>query len=172
MNIKHLAIAAFAAMAAFAAPVMADTKVAVLDTQEVVNSTNAAKRAVESLKKQRDDAQKKINAMEAPLIEKQKKLVDQRAVMAADKFAEAEGALRKEVGQFRAQAVSLQENLAKENARLFKSIADAVRNASEAIAKEKGYDLILPKSVIIYSSAGVADISADVLSRANTALDK
>lgn len=167
-------IAAIALMlGAWAVPAHAvDSKIAVFDAQQVINGTNAAKRAISALTGKRNAAQSKIDALEKPLLDKRKKLAEQQAVMAADKFRTEQEAFAKELVAFRNQAQQIQNGLDEDNMKLRKQIADAVRSAVEAIAKEKGYDVVLPKGMTFYTSANVPDISADALARANKLLDK
>ncbi|MFZ2587226.1 MAG: OmpH family outer membrane protein [Alphaproteobacteria bacterium] len=150
----------------------AELKVAVLDGQMVINQTNAAKRAVETLKGARDAAQKQIAALEAPLVDKQKKLADQQKVLAPDKFAAEQQAFQKDVAAFRAKAGGIQTELEKKGLGLRKQIADTVRGIVESLSKQRGYDLVVPKAMVFYTSANVTDISAEVLAQANAALDK
>jgi outer membrane protein len=173
MKLKTLAAAALIAAAAFVGQAnAAELKIAVLDSQKVINDTNASKRAVETLKKNRDEAQKKINALEAPLVEKQKKLAEQQKVLAPDKFAEAQTAFQKDVAAFRAQAQTIQEGLEKNGFALRKQITDAVKGVVNKIAAERKYDLVIPKAMAFYTSANVTDITAEVLAQTNAALDK
>lgn len=170
---KKLIVAAVMALGALVGVAAhAETKVAVFDAQEVLNNTGAAKRAVKDLTAKRNAAQDKINALEKPLIEKQKKLREQQAVMAPDKFAAAKDDFAKDLEKFRAEGEAIQTDLDKENAKVRKQISDAVRTVVEQIAKEKGYDLIVPKNLVFFSSTNVPDISDEVLARANKVLDK
>ena len=146
--------------------------IAVFDTQKVMNGTNAAKRATAELNAKSKAAQTRIDALEKPLIEKKQKLMSQQGVLAADKFQEAGTEFSKEVDAFRQQAQKIQSELDKEIVATRKRISDAVGTAVEAIAKEKGYDIIVPKGMTIYTSVGVPDISTDALARANAVLDK
>lgn len=172
MNIKNFAVAAAMGAAALTAgqAFAAELKVATLDAQQVINDTNAAKRAVSSLQAKRDAAQKQIDGMEAPLLEKRKKLADQN--LTGDKAKTAEEAFGKEVAEFREKAINIQRDLDQANLTARKQIADAVKTVVDTIAKEKGYDLVLPKSVLLYNTGNVPDISADTLKRANAILDK
>lgn len=172
---KYLIAATVAATGLLAQPVLAQTaagSVATLDTLQVVNQTNAAKRALESLKGKRDAAQAKINQLEAPLLAKQKQLAEQQSSMDAAKLKTEQEAFRKQAADFRNQASQIQDGLQEEGLKLRKTIADAVTAAVADIAKEKNYDLVIPKSMVVFSSAKVVDISDEVLKRANAKLDK
>lgn len=146
--------------------------VAVFDAQQVINNTNAAKRAISELTGKRNAAQNQIDALEKPLLDKQQKLRSQQGIMAADKFQQAQADFAKELNDFRQQAQKIQNDLDEQNMKLRKTIADAVKTSVEAIAKEKGYDIVLPKGATFYTGPNVTDISAEVLTRANKALDK
>lgn len=167
-----LAIAMAVAVVAGAQAQAKVQNIAVFDAQQVINNTNAAKRAISELTGKRNAAQSKIDALEKPLLDKQQKLRGQQGVMAADKFQQAQADFAKELNDFRQQAQKIQSDLDEQNMKLRKTIADAVKLAVESIAKEKGYDIVLPKGVTFYTSTGVADISNEVLARANKALDK
>lgn len=171
-SLKTALMAAVMALGAAILPAHAEGKLAVFDAQQVINGTNAAKRAISTLTTRRDAAQTKINALEKPLLEKQQKLREQQAVMAADKFKQAQADFAKDLAAFRVQAQQIQGDLDEENLKLRKQIADVVRSVVEQIAKEKGYDVILPKGMTFYTSANVPDISAEALARANKLLDK
>jgi len=164
-------VMAVAAVAGVQAQAKAPT-IAVFDAQQVINGTNAAKRAISELTGKRNAAQSRIDALEKPLLDKQQKLRSQQGVMAADKFQQAQADFAKELNDFRQQAQKIQGDLDEQNMKLRKTIADAVKVSVEGIAKEKGYDIVLPKGVTFYASPNVVDISAEVLARANKALDK
>ncbi len=165
-------LAGLALAMALATPAWAELKVAVFDAPQVIAGTNAAKRAASTLEGRVKDAQNRIDAMEKPLLEKQKQLRDQQAVMAADKFKQAQEGFAKDLSVFRQQAQNIQQGLDDENIRLRKQIAEAVRGVVEQIAKEQKLDVVLPKGMVFFAGANVPDISAEVLKRANAVLDK
>lgn len=150
----------------------AQTKIAVLDVAEVMANTNAAKRAAESLEGRMNTAQKQISALEKPLLEKQKQLRDQASVMAPDKAKAAQADFGKELGEFRRKVQEINGQLDAENVKLRNRIADGVKSVVTEIAKERAYDVVLPKTMALYTSEAVPDITADVLKRANALLDK
>jgi outer membrane protein len=159
-----------AALATLAQPAVAQVKVAVFDAQNVINNTAAAKRAVSSLKSKRESAQKRINDLEAPLLQKRQQLAEQQGVLAADKFKAAQESFAKDLAGFRAQALGIQEDLDKENLKFRKQISDAVRDVVAEIAKAKGYDVVLPKSVTFFAAPTVPDISSEVLTKVDAKL--
>ena len=163
-------VGASAAMAQAAAPAKAQS-IAVFDTQKVMNGTNAAKRANDDFTTKRRAAQAKVNDLEKPLMDKKQKLIAQQGVMAADKFQQASTDFAKEVDAFRVQAQKITGDLEEQIMQTRKRIADAVGTSVEQLAKEKGYDLVLPRSMVLFTSASVPDISNEILGRANKILD-
>ena len=153
-------------------PAAAQMKVAVFDAQEVITNTNAAKRAVSTLTSRRDGAQKKIDDLEKPLVEKQKQIRGQQAMMSPEKLQEAQAAFAKDLAKFRASAQEIQSDLDRENLKLRKDITDAVRQVVSQLATEQKLDMVLPKGAVFYSSAQVPDLTAEVLKRTNVLLDQ
>ncbi|MCA3244647.1 MAG: OmpH family outer membrane protein [Alphaproteobacteria bacterium] len=161
-----------ALLAGFSLPAFAELKVAVFDAAEVMAGSNAAKRAAGTLEGRVKAAQARINDLEKPLLEKQKQLREQAAVMTPDKAREAQTAFNRDLAAFRQQAQRIQGDLEDENVKLRKRISDGVRSVVEGLAQEKGYDLVLPKGLVFYSGAAVPDVTKDVLARTNALLDK
>jgi outer membrane protein len=162
---------AFLALA-LTTPAWAEMKVAVFDATQVMTSTNAAKRAQTAIEAKVTEAQQRIAALQKPLLEKQKTLKEQAAVMAPDKAREAQATFTKELTAFRTQTEAIQNGLDRDNMQMRKRITDTVRVVVEKIAAEKKYDLVLPKGFAYYSSPMVPDISAEVLAQTNAILDK
>jgi Skp family chaperone for outer membrane proteins len=145
--------------------------IVVLDVVEIVNQTKAHKRAEQALLKERDKAQSKIEKLEKPLIEKRRRLEERRSMLSQEQFLEEQADLRKEVRQFRAEAQSIQEALQREILKRRKEIVDAINSVVAELAKEKGYEVVLPQNVLLYAADSV-DISGEVLKRTNQKLGK
>ena len=147
-------------------------KPAAAQMKVVITNTNAAKRAVSTLTSRRDGAQKKIDDLEKPLVEKQKQIRGQQAMMSPEKLQEAQAAFAKDLAKFRASAQEIQSDLDRENLKLRKDITDAVRQVVSQLATEQKLDMVLPKGAVFYSSAQVPDLTAEVLKRTNVLLDQ
>ncbi len=154
-----------------AVPSFAETSIAVVDMIEVLNESNAQKRNDIALAKKRDDFQEKINKMEAPLLEKKRRLEERRSMMTDEQFIEEQSQLRAEVREVRAEVQTLQESLQREVLRRRKEILGAVNSVVDSLAKAKGYDLVLDKNSIRFAS-DKTNISKEVLKRVNKRLDK
>ena len=146
--------------------------IAVFDNQKVMTSVNAVKRANDTMTAKTKEAKTRIDALEKPLLEKKKQLAAQQGVMAADKFKEATTAFMKDLDSLRQQTAKIESELNKEMFASRKRIIDGVSAAVEAVAKEKGYDIVLPKGNTITTSANVPDITTEAIAKANQMLDK
>lgn len=144
---------------------------AVLDAQKVVNSTNAAERAVKELVAARDAAQAKIDKLEKPLVAKRKALEEKKTILSQDEFLKEQGLLRNEYRSFQIEAQGIQEDLERQNISVRKKISDTVKAVVAEYAKKKGYDIVLPKALLFYATDST-DISDDILKLANQQLDK
>ncbi len=167
-----IAVLAMAFVAATGAHAQAKSlNIAIFDNQKVLTSVNAVKRTNDDMTSKTKAAKAKIDALEKPLLEKQKQLATQKGVMAADKFKEASTGFMKDLENLRQQTAKIEADLNKDMFASRKRIIDGVSAAVDAVAKEKGYDMILPKGMLIYTNVNVPDISNDALARANKLLD-
>lgn len=162
-------LTALFALTAISTPFAAN--IAVLDAQQVINNTNAAKRAVENLTKEREAAQKKVEELETPLIQKREDLEAKKSVLSEEDFMAEQANLRNEIRAFRLEAQTIQEALERKNLTYRKEISDVVKEVVADYSKEKGYDVVLPKALLFYAT-DAADISDDILKRANNKLDQ
>ncbi len=170
LGIAAVAMAFVAATGAYAQA--KPLSIAVFDNQKVMTSVNAVKRANDAMTARTKEAKAKIDGMEKPLLEKKKQLAAQQGVMAADKFKEATDAFMKDLDNLRQQTAKIESDLNKEMFASRKRIIDGVSAAVEQVAKEKGYDIVLPKGNTITVSANVPDITAEAIAKANQMLDK
>ena len=145
--------------------------IAIMDASAVINGTNAAKQAREILKTETTKAQAKIDSMETTLIGQQKELQAKKSILSSDKYADEEDKLRKEFRDFRAKAQEIQEELDKKNLKLRKEITDTIKKVVDKMAKERDYQIVLAKNMVLYS-ADYIDISDEVLKRVNKELKK
>lgn len=156
------------ALCALSSPVLAATKssIAVIDAPNVINNTNAAEEAREILRSKTTEAQTKIDAMEKELTTLKEDLEKKRSVMSDEKYTEANLKLSQQVRDFRNQAQSIQEELDRQNIVLKKQITDQLTKIVEELAKEKGYEIVVAKHLLLFSNENI-DISEEVLQRLN-----
>lgn len=143
--------------------------VAVLNIQQIMQQSSAAKSVKSVLENQQKSFQSEMANKEQALQAKEKELAGQRSVLAAEEF-------EKKVKEFRDQATNAQREVQAKKARLDKAFAEALAEIQKTVvsivsekAKEKGYDAVLPTSQLLYADPAL-DITDEVLAQLNKKL--
>jgi outer membrane protein len=156
-----------AAAAPAAAPAPAGPmKIAVIDTEKILLSSTAGKKAVADLKKIQDQREKELSARAQELKDLQAKLNDGRLSLAQDKLADLSKQYEeKEIALRRAQDDATRE-LTQKRDQMLAQIDDRVMPVINQVGKELGYTLIFRKfeSGLIYADDAV-DITNVVIQR-------
>ena len=164
-----LIAAPLAAQAAAAAP-GGPIKIAVIDTEKILLSSVAGKKAVADLKKLQEARETELRAKAQELKDLQAKITDGRLSLAQDKLAELSKQLEeKDIVLRRAQDDATRE-LNKKRDDMLASIDEKVMPVINQVGKELGYTLIFRKfeSGLIYADEAV-DITASVVQRLDAA---
>jgi outer membrane protein len=167
LALAGLPAAAQKAAAPAAAPAASGPiRIAVIDTEKILLSSNAGKKAVADLKKLQEQREKELGARAQELKDLQAKLNDGRLSLAQDKLADLSKQYEeKEIALRRAQDDATRE-LTKKRDEMLASIDDKVMPVINQVGKELGYTLIFRKfeSGLIYADDGV-DITNVVIQR-------
>ncbi len=159
------------AQAAAPAPVPAGTiRIAVIDTEKILLSSVAGKKAVADLKKLQDQREKELVAKAQELKDLQAKMNDGRLSLAQDKLADLSKQYEeKEINLKRAQDDATRE-LNKKRDDMLAQIDERVMPVINQVGKELGYTMIFRKfeSGLIYADDGI-DITNVVIQRLDTA---
>ena len=145
-------------------------KIAVIDTEKILLSSNAGKKAVADLKKLQEQREKELGARAQELKDLQGKINDGRLSLAQDKLADLSKQYEeKEIALRRAQDDATRE-LTKKRDEMLASIDDKVMPVINQVGKELGYTLIFRKfeSGLIYADEAV-DITSVVIQRIDAA---
>ena len=145
-------------------------KIAVIDTEKILLSSNAGKKAVADLKKLQEQREKELGARAQELKDLQGKINDGRLSLAQDKLADLSKQYEeKEIALRRAQDDATRE-LTKKRDEMLAQIDDRVMPVINQVGKELGYTLIFRKfeSGLIYADEAV-DITSVVIQRIDAA---
>jgi outer membrane protein len=167
-----LGLALVAPLAAQAAPVAAPgvLKIAVIDTEKILLSSVAGKKAVADLKKLQEQREGELRAKAQELKDLQTKISEGRLSLAQDKLADLSKQLEeKDIIMRRAQDDATRE-LNKKRDDMLASIDEKVMPVINQIGRELGYTMIFRKfeSGLIYADDTV-DITASVVQRLDAA---
>lgn len=175
MKYKFIALIT-ASTLAFSAPVFAEdaktsSTIAVVNIQQVMKDSTAAKTVREQLESKQKSFQSEISKKEEALQKEDQELGKQKSVLSKDAF-------EAKAKSFREKATAVQKDVQAKKALLDnafeRSLNDIQKSVTDIIAdlaKEKGFTIAVPTSQILYADKNL-DISADVLDRLNKKLPK
>ena len=170
LALAGLPVTAQAAAPAAAPAAAGPIKIAVIDTEKILLSSNAGKKAVADLKKLQDQREKELGTRAQELKDLQAKINDGRLSLAQDKLADLSKQYEeKEIALRRAQDDATRE-LTKKRDEMLAQIDDRVMPVINQVGKELGYTLIFRKfeSGLIYADDAI-DITNVVIQRLDTA---
>jgi outer membrane protein len=172
---KPFSLYALVAVAALslATPAEADDKamIAVVNIQQIMKDSSAAKSASDQLEKKQKSFQAELTKKDEALQKEDKELGKQRGVLSKEAFEEKTAAFRKKVTDVQKEVQSKKATLDNAYARALNDIQKAVTEIIADMAKEKGFIIAIPTSQILYTDDKL-DISKDVLERLNKKLPK
>lgn len=171
---NRLSSLALIALMSFTAPAFAEDakqNIAVVNIQQIMRDSTAAKSVREQLETKQKAFQADITKKEDALQKEDQELGKQQSVLSKDAFAEKAKA-------FRAKATDVQKEVQAKKAmldggfeRALSDIQKAVNEIIADMAKEKGFTLAVPTSQVLYADDKM-DISKEVLDRLNKKLPK
>jgi len=160
-----------AAPAAAAAPAPAGSlKIAVIDTEKILMSSVAGKKAVADLKKLQDQRENELRAKAQELKDLQTKINDGRLSLAQDKLADLSKQYEEKEIALRRQQDDATRELNKKRDEMLAQIDDRVMPVINQVGKDLGYTLIFRKfeSGLIYADDAV-DITNVIIQRLDAA---
>jgi len=148
------------------ASALAQSNVAYVDLQEALLSSKDGKSIKAKLEKMAKKKKAAIEKAQADLL-KEKETLEKQAEMMPEKVRREKAmAFQGKLAQLQESVATSQRELAEEEARLSKPIMNKIRKEVEAIAKERGYDLILEKGTILYGASD-RDLTDELVKRLN-----
>jgi outer membrane protein len=162
-----LAAAPFLALPASAQTAAASgIKIAVIDTERILLTSNTGKKALADLKKLQEAKEGEARTKQQEIKDLQAKLSDGRLSLAQDKLSEMEKQLEEKLVALRRFQEDANAELGKKRDQVLASIDQKVMPVINQVGKELGYTLIFRKfeSGLIYADEAV-DITASIIQR-------
>lgn len=154
---------------AAATPAMAETSIAVVNTQKIMRDSKAAQSVRSQLQAKQKSFQAELDAKEKQLLAEDQALVKQRSTM-------EQAAFEQKVKDFRSKAATAQREVQQKKLQVDKALAGALENIQQTtidivkeIAAEKKITLVVSSAQVLYTEASL-DITEEVLNRLNTKL--
>lgn len=172
MKFRHLIFAsAVAGGMLISLPSLGADNIAFVNVQEIMRESTAARSAKEQIEAKTKTIQSEMGKKEDELQKEDQDLGKQKSVLSPDMF-------EKKVKEFRARATAAQKEAQARRLELdnatqssLTEIQKAVFNIVKKMAEERGYNVVLPTSELLYADEKL-DITKEVLSKLNVALPK
>lgn len=159
---------AMALVWAFASPASADVKIGVVDMQRALNECNAGKKAKDQVRAKFERAQNELKAQRQSL-DRQRESYDKKAlVLKEDERRNLEKDLEARSLDFKRKYEDYQRDLKRTDAELTSGIVEQLYEIVGALAKEKGYTVVLETSAgaLVYADPST-DVTDEVIKRHN-----
>jgi len=147
----------------------AETKIAVLNIQEIMRGSTAAKAVREQLESKQKVYKGELDKLDEQLRKEDQELAKQRTVLSPEAFEQ-------KVKEFRSKATEAQKEFQTKKGKLDNAFAGALDDIQKAtydivssIAKERGLQLVMPTSQLLFADPTL-HVSAEVLKRLNEKL--
>jgi outer membrane protein len=152
---------------------LAGLRVAVIDTEKILLSSVAGKKAIAELKKAQEAKEAELRGRQQEIKELNDKLTQGRLSLAQDKLAEIEKQIEEKEIALRRLSDDATRELNKKKDEMLGGIDQKVMPVINAIGKDQGYTLIFRKfeSGLIYADDAI-DITASVIQRLDQAAAK
>ncbi len=159
----------FAQAAAANAP--AGVTLAVVDTNRVLQDTNAAKSMFAELEKKRAEYQAQISKEENELRATEKDLVEKKDKLGKDEFEKKRTAFEKSIAEGQKRVQDKKRTLDKAHAESIAKLKTEVAKVVSEIAKEKGASVVLTQESVMLVAPEL-NITDEVIKRLNASVKK
>lgn len=142
--------------------------IAVVDFQRAVNETDEGKAAQGRLDAMYGSRKSEIERLQKELETEIKDYQARAMILSEDARAEAEQALMMKQQRFEATYGQYQQEMQQTYYSLLQELDQKMRTMSAAIAKEKQFDLVVDKAMVIYNGGSTSDMTDELIQRYNS----
>jgi Skp family chaperone for outer membrane proteins len=139
----------------------ADIKLAKVSLETVFNNSTRVKAAAEEIKKMQSDANAKLGAMRAQIMQLQERLKDEKSPLKKEEKEKAENDLKLKTEEIANEQQSLQTKLNFKERSLQNVFRTQIKSAVEKIAKEEGLTAVFSEQAMVFSG-DLPDLSEKV----------
>lgn len=149
---------------------VAEFKLAYIDIQKAIQTSNAGKKAKESLQVEADKRNKELEKKKSDIEKMREDFEKKASVMSDDARKRKEVELQEEMMKWNQAANKAQTDLQKKEGELLTPIVEKMKKAVEKVAKEKGYAMVIQSNqnaqIVLYSQPEL-DITEEVIKSFN-----
>ena len=168
---KLLLVLLLVVMPAIASAEIVTPKIVVVNVQKIMKESKAAKDATKKLETKRDQYQSQITSEENKLKKSEEELMQQKNILSKEALAEKQKSFIKQINDVRSGVQKKKVKLDKAYKKALAEIQKAMLAVVEQMATEKGFNLAIPTTQLIYAEANM-DITSEVLTRLDKKLPK
>jgi Skp family chaperone for outer membrane proteins len=147
------------------------TTIAVLNLEQIVKESKAVQDVQSKVSKKQEEFQKEITKKQSDLESEQKRLEAKKSILSDEAFKKEQKDFDKKIDLLKSLVEKRQESLKKASADGLAKVNDLMKDIIVSVSKEKGFDIILPASQIVFSADNL-DVSSEVLTRLNKKVTK
>lgn len=148
----------------------AEFKMAYLDIQKAIQSSNAGKKAKENLQGEADKKNKELEKKKNDIEKMREDFEKKASVMSEDARKRKEAELQEEMMKWNQSASKAQTDLQKKEGELLTPIVEKMKKVVEKVAKEKGYSMVIQSNqnaqIVLYAATDL-DITEAVIKAFN-----
>ncbi|HJK86959.1 MAG TPA: OmpH family outer membrane protein [Candidatus Megaira endosymbiont of Nemacystus decipiens] len=148
-----------------------DLKIAVLNTEFVLENSVAIKDARVIIQNISDKIEEELTQKEIELKRKEFDLIQQHDFIPAQEYNKKISDFNKEVSNTQKKMRGKKKSLEKSYTSVMQAVHKEIMNIVTALAADEGYDIILPNSQVIFSDNAL-DITEEIIQILNTSLKK
>lgn len=168
LGVAALSLSLFGTAAVVSTPIVEAAvpnvgKIAVVDMQRILNETAAGQKARKDLENASAAKQKKLDKLQRKLEEDQKALA---SIKNEDALLQAQEKLQREFYELQSMYMTLQQELAEQEARTLEKMYTNCQALAKDLAKDYSLDLVLirDQSTVLYAATGI-DLTNEVIKR-------
>ena len=141
--------------------------IAVVDFQRALQETDEGKRALADLEKSYNQKKDEIERMKKDLESAFRAFQSEESILSNEAKAAKNQKLMEQNARLEQTYMMYQAEIQQAQAQLLQKLDAKMRKVTQAIGKEKGFNLVLDKAVAIYVGPHTKDITDDLISRYN-----
>lgn len=147
-------------------PALAETSIAVIDVQKILIQSNASKNIEEQIAAYKEKVLNELTRQEQSLRDDEKRLTEEKPSLSKEAFAEKAKKLEEKFVEIGSLTQSKKRVLDKVSSRSLDQVREKLYEIVQAIAKEKGYNLVITKQNVVVGEQSI-DITDDALKLLN-----
>lgn len=145
----------------------ANVKVGYVDLNRALNEVAEGKKAKASLEADGKAKQQKLEIKQKELRSLKEELDKQRLILSEEARRDKEGKLQQGLVELQRMSAEFERDFSSKETELTKPIGDKLKQVIAELGKTGGYNVILPKEMILYSPEGT-DLTDEVIKRYNS----